>query len=407
MTTAFANDVMRTRGRVAAVPIAPALAIAAFASIGAGAIHATAAGAHSEHRSVVITFAITAILQLGWGVVSLTPTGRHRLLVFSGAAINLAAFGGWVLAKTSGIGFITGLDVAETPQFADTTAAVFAAIAVIGAVLAATVWRDVAPWFGMLPFGLIALATAGVTMAGMVSTGTHTHGAEGGHAHGGEMTAEHAHGGGTGGEDPNHGHAVVVPPKPYDPTKPIDLGGVEGVSEEEQARAENLIAITLDRLPKYADYKVAERDGYHSIGDAVTGDEHFIKESYFVDEHILNPDYPESLVYKPLPDGSKRLAAAMYMANPGTKLDEVPNVGGKLTQWHIHNNLCFTANARVAGIRDAGEPCPPGQNGGVDSPMIHVWIEPHPCGPFAALEGIGAGQILPGETRLCDTAHGH
>jgi hypothetical protein len=411
MTTAFANDVVRTRGRVAAVPIAPALAVAAFSSIGAGAIHATAAGAHSEHRSVVITFALTAIAQLAWGVLALTPSGRSRVLVFSGAAINLAAFVGWVLAKTSGIGFITGLDVAETPQFADTTAAIFAAIAVIGAVLAATVWRDVASWFGVLPFGLIAIATAGVTMAAMVSTGSHSHGATGTDHHGGETTAAHSHGsGGTGGDmghESDPGHAVVVPPKPYDPDKPIDLGGVEGVTEEEQARAENLIAITLARLPKYEDYRVAERDGFHSIGDAVTGDEHFIKESYFVDEHILNPDYPESLVYKPMPDGSKRLAAAMFMANPGTKLTEVPNVGGKLTQWHIHNNLCFTADARVAGIRDPNGPCPPGLNGGVDSPMIHVWIEPHPCGPFAALEGIGGGQILPGETKLCDAAHGH
>jgi hypothetical protein len=38
--------------------------------------------------------------------------------------------------------------------------------------------------------------------------------------------------------------------------------------------------------------------------------------------------------------------------------------------------------------------------------MIHVWITPHPCGPFAALEGVGAGSILPGEQRLCDHAHG-
>ena len=38
--------------------------------------------------------------------------------------------------------------------------------------------------------------------------------------------------------------------------------------------------------------------------------------------------------------------------------------------------------------------------------MIHVWIRKHPCGPFAALEGIGGGTIAAGETRLCDTAHG-
>ena len=38
--------------------------------------------------------------------------------------------------------------------------------------------------------------------------------------------------------------------------------------------------------------------------------------------------------------------------------------------------------------------------------MIHVWLTKHPCGPFAALDGVAGGQIKPGETRLCDTAHG-
>jgi hypothetical protein len=38
--------------------------------------------------------------------------------------------------------------------------------------------------------------------------------------------------------------------------------------------------------------------------------------------------------------------------------------------------------------------------------MIHVWITSHPCGPFAALEGVGAGAIKPGEQRWCDHVHG-
>ena len=38
--------------------------------------------------------------------------------------------------------------------------------------------------------------------------------------------------------------------------------------------------------------------------------------------------------------------------------------------------------------------------------MIHVWITPHECGPFAALDGIGGGQVPDGETILCDDAHG-
>jgi hypothetical protein len=113
-------------------------------------------------------------------------------------------------------------------------------------------------------------------------------------------------------------------------------------------------------------------------------------------------------VYEPDPSapGGKKLAAAMYMLAPNQTLNDVPDVGGPLTQWHIHNNLCFTADGKVAGITSNDGPCGPGLNKGSQAPMLHVWIEPHACGPFAALEGIGAGQIQAGQTRACDTAHG-
>jgi hypothetical protein len=212
----------------------------------------------------------------------------------------------------------------------------------------------------------------------------------------------------TGAHDQSHSESAVVPPKPYDPSLPIDLGGVPGVTPQQQARAENLIAITLADLPRFADYHTAEAAGYRSIGDAVTGDEHFINVAYFDDGRILDPEYPESLVYEPDPSGAtgKKLVAAMYMLAPNQTLDDVPDVGGPLTQWHIHDNLCFTADGKVAGLTSNGGPCRPGLNKGSQAPMIHVWIVPNKCGPFAALEGVGAGQIRAGETRLCDTAHG-
>jgi hypothetical protein len=37
--------------------------------------------------------------------------------------------------------------------------------------------------------------------------------------------------------------------------------------------------------------------------------------------------------------------------------------------------------------------------------MIHVWIADNPCGPFSALEGVGAGTTKSGK-RDCDHAHG-
>ena len=211
-----------------------------------------------------------------------------------------------------------------------------------------------------------------------------------------------------------HQHAAsdappAVTPKPYDPTQPIDLSGTPGVTPEQQAAAENLVAVNVVRLPQWADYHTAEAAGFKSIGDAATGEEHYIKWDWINDDVTLDPDHPESLVYRPQPDGSKQLVSAMYMLPDTVALDQVPNIGGALMQWHIHDNLCFTddpVQPRVVGITDGSGNCPAPLKKFRPSPMIHVWIVPHPCGPFAALEGVGAGQIKPGEVRLCDHAHG-
>ena len=207
------------------------------------------------------------------------------------------------------------------------------------------------------------------------------------------------------GEEPT----PAATPKPYDPTQPIDLSGTPGVTPEQQAAAENLIAITVIRLPQWSDYKVAEAAGFNSIGDGITGVEHFINWGWINDGIVLNPDFPESLVYEPQPDGSKTLVSAMFMLSDDVPLDQAPDIGGALMQWHIHDNLCFTDDpkaARVGGITSSNGTCPAGLVKFRPAAMIHVWITPHPCGPFAALEGVGAGQIAAGEERLCDTAHG-
>ena len=205
-----------------------------------------------------------------------------------------------------------------------------------------------------------------------------------------------------------HDTAATATPVPYDPTKPIDLSGTAGVTPEQQAAAENLVAVTLVRLPQWADPRDAEAAGFHSIGDGLTGFEHFINWDWINDDVTLDPDHPESLVYQPQPDGSRRLVSAMYMLPDTVALTDVPELGGALTQWHIHDNLCFTDGVAptVAGLVDGQGNCRAGLVKFRPAPMIHVWIVAHPCGPFAALEGVGAGQIADGEERLCDHAHG-
>lgn len=145
--------------------------------------------------------------------------------------------------------------------------------------------------------------------------------------------------------------------------------------------------------------------GFRSIGDGFTGTEHLVNQAFLRDDTVLDPGRPESVVFD-TSGGGRRLVAAMYMLAPGTPLEEVPDVGGALVQWHTHEDLCFAPAGNVVGITDAAGRCRPGQVKPVPSPMVHVWITPHRCGPFAALEGIAGGRLADGETRLCDHAHG-
>ncbi len=399
-------------------------ALAAMASMGAGAIHAAAVGAHAEHRQAVIAFVLVAAFQIGFGACALVRD--RQVLAWIGALGNLAFIGGWILAKTSGLSFIDGLEAVEKVQLADGAAAFLAATSVM-AVVVATVNRSQRSVAGLRQ-GVSSVAVAGLAIAGMVSAGSHAHAhahtvtttvgtpaagatAGDGHVHAAEPAAAVATSGSpatTPAVVHDQGPAALVAPKVYDPLMPIDLSGVAGVTPQQQARAENLIAVTLARLPQFSDPAVAEAAGFHSIGDGLSGVEHFINRDYMADAAILDPDHPESLVYD-VTSGQRKLVSAMFMLPPGSTLDAVPDIGGALTQWHNHGNLCFTTDPvapRIADLTGSDGVCPAGLANGPAVPMIHVWIVPNVCGPFAALEGVGAGQIKPGETRLCDHAHG-
>ena len=89
-------------------------------------------------------------------------------------------------------------------------------------------------------------------------------------------------------------------PVAYDPTKPIDLSGVEGVTAEQQAFAENLVAVNVVRLPQWSDPTVAEAAGFRSIGDAASGYEHYIQWDWIDDDVWLAR--PREPVYD-RPDG--------------------------------------------------------------------------------------------------------
>jgi hypothetical protein len=376
----------------------------ATCSLGAAALHFAYTPSHlAEYWLYGIFFLGLAWAQTLWAIGVVSRPWRWLLVV--GIAANVAVIGVWVLSRTVGIWIGPNATVSEAATYPDILATVLEAMIVVGATVVLIHPRLLDHRLHLRWAAPVAVSAGLVLVAVSAGYGlsprfvaAHDHGAHSGHG----QTVVVANGKAsvvTGG--------AVVAPTPYNPTKRIDLSGVPGVTPAEQARAEHLVAITVARLPKWANPATAVAAGYHSIGDEVTGFEHYINWSYVNDDKILDPDYPEALVYR-VSSSTRTLVAAMYMLRPGSTLDNVPDIGGALMQWHIHDNLCFTADRvapQVVGLTDSNGNCtwpsvklPP-------VPMIHVWIVPDACGPFAALEGVGAGQIKPGQQRLCDTLH--
>jgi hypothetical protein len=375
-------------------------------SLGAAALHLRYSPSHlSEYWLYGVFFVVLAAMQFAWAVGVILS--RRRWLLVVGVTANAAVIVVWALSRTVGVWVGPNATVTEPATYPDIASTILEALIVIGALVLllrpALLGRKFSyRWISP------ALVSGGVVLVASSA----------GYGFSPQYLAAHADHAGHAG----HGKVVVVadgkarlvrtgavvPPTPYVPGKIIDLSGVPGVTPDEQTRAEDLVARTVEILPKkWADPAAAIAAGYRSVGDRITGFEHYVNWAYLNDGKVLDPNYPESLVYQVHGD-AEVLVAAMYMLAPGSTLDTVPDIGGPLMQWHIHDNLCFSNDPfapRVVGLTDGNGNCAPPSVKLPSVPMIHVWIVPNPCGPFAALEGVGGGQIKPGEQRLCDQLH--
>ena len=194
--------------------------------------------------------------------------------------------------------------------------------------------------------------------------------------------------------------------------KKIDLTGVAGVTKQQAKVAKQLLVSTATTITKWNDPAVATADGFQSIGDGVTGEEHFLHWDWINDSTIFDPNHPESLVYHvDRATGKKQLEAAMYILPDKYTLTNPPKkYTSNLVQYHEHDNLCFnsataTQGPQVRGLTRADGTCGTmfGQQLTKFNPniQVHVWIRPNECGPFASLLGVGAGQIKSGTQRSC------
>jgi len=61
-----------------------------------------------------------------------------------------------------------------------------------------------------------------------------------------------------------------------------------------------------------------------------------------------------------------------------------PDIGGPLTLWHAHSNLCFNARTNIIdAFTDAAGNCPAGSFNSGTPEMLHVWVVDNPNGPFS------------------------
>ncbi len=369
--------------------------LTALSSAGAGLVHGAAAGSHNDDPTLALLFAVAAVAQLGWAALALArPTRRVAL---AGMLLNLGLAVAWALTRTdAGVPGMPVLGSGESIGLQDGVAAALASAAVSAGLWA---WLADEPpaWLqrtGVAPAVVVALAA--LTLPAMAA----------GH--------EHAHT-----DDPAGGAAVVASPDTstvafVDDTsadRAVDRspaeddghghahdGGPSGpvislydprVTPEQRAAARDLIDRTTTGMARFRTVDDVATAGYVSIGDGATGYEHWIHLGHIGDGVELDPDRIESVVTQVHPDGTKEVVSAMYLMSPGSTMADVPDIAGALTTWHDHQDLCWEG-IRVVGRTRPDGTCARGEFRGT-APMLHVWMVPHPCGPFAGLEGHGGG----------------
>jgi len=154
--------------------------------------------------------------------------------------------------------------------------------------------------------------------------------------------------------------------------------------------AVQLIGATKAAVAKYSDRQAAISAGYKPMEPEGLAIMHYVNAAYFTDADVLRPDHVQSLIYYNSSRGPV-LIGAMYimpsLATPG------PEIGGSLTVWHKHDNLCFDRTTGVivafthdgsANITDKSGTCPAGSSNRSTPEMLHVWLIDNPDGPFGS-----------------------
>jgi hypothetical protein len=200
-------------------------------------------------------------------------------------------------------------------------------------------------------------------------------------AWGAELRADHATNAPAGHSDRSHGGKLVQTAAPP--------------SAEQQAAATRLLTETTTGIARFQELGIALADGYRPGTPPEAPTMHYSNPAY-AHGHVLDPAHPQALVYSTTPRGPL-LLGAMYMMSDAKQPG--PSVGGSLTEWHVHQNLCFAfPGPQLAGIQSPFGSCPVGTLNAPTPAMLHVWIVDNPWGPFGELDPAYEARLAHGDS---------
>jgi hypothetical protein len=150
---------------------------------------------------------------------------------------------------------------------------------------------------------------------------------------------------------------------------------------EQRAAADRLLADTKASLIRFQDPAAAVAAGYKP-GPVSDADPLLHFQNQANAHAILDPSRPQALVYARTTSGLRLVGAMYQMPQVG---QWGPDPGGRLTQWHQHEGICFSPFGFEFSFETPFWTCPVGSTSITTPPMLHVWIiDNGKNGPFAA-----------------------
>jgi hypothetical protein len=156
-------------------------------------------------------------------------------------------------------------------------------------------------------------------------------------------------------------NGMVMAPVPSTPPTP-----------SQEAAAANLVAAVEQGVGQYSNVATAEADGYQPISSVRGPMTHYLNKSVVEQGDVLDPSRPSALMFANTVDGPVLIGAMFLGPSPCVP---GPDVGGSLTQWHAHDDLCI-AGGQLVGKASADGTCTVGTHRDSTYFMLHVWTAP-------------------------------